>query len=291
MKNYINKHPIVACLGISIIFVLIISIPLKAIYLEIVGLEEITLKAGYLIGFVQRLFGFCICLYLIRKLNYSDVLKFGTSSGLKVIYLVWPAVILIFINMPYDLILSGKYSADVSLILPLILRFTGTGLIEEGFFRGLILAVLLSVWGINKKGIYRSVIVSSVFFGLVHLTNLLNILKGKDVMIETISQVFYATFLGILFAAIYLRTKNLWIAVIIHALFDIADGLYAIAIKAGGISSIASTLTAVSITDEVLNAVLGIPFALFGLFILRKVVVEDESKHQNFLDTEKPIQL
>lgn len=291
MKSYISKHPIVSCLGISVIFLLIILIPLKSIYLEIAGLEELTLKDGYLIGFVQRLFGFCICLYLIRKLDYTDVLKFGTSSGLKVIYLVWPAVLLVFFNMPYDLILSGKYSADVSLILPLILRFTGTGLIEEGFFRGLILAVLLSVWGINKKGIYRSVIVSSILFGLVHLTNLLNILKGKDVMIETISQVFYATFLGILFAAIYLRTKNLWIPVIIHALFDIADGLYAIAIKAGGISSITSTLPAVSITDEVLNAVLGIPFALFGLFILRKVVAEDESKHQNFLDTKKPLQL
>ncbi len=291
MKSYISKHPIVSCLGISLIFVLIILIPLKAIYLEIAGLEEATLRAGYLIGFVQRLFGFCICLYLIRKLNFSEVLKFGTSSGLKVIYLVWPAVILIFFNMPYDLILAGKYSADVSLILPLVLRYTGVGLIEESFFRGLILAIFLSAWGINKKGIYRSVIVSSILFGLVHLTNLLNILKGRDVIIETISQVFYATFLGIFFAAIYLRTKNLWIAVIIHALFDIADGLYAIAIKAGGISSMTTTLPAVSITDEFLNAVLGIPFALFGIFILRKVVIEDESKHQNFLDTKKPIQL
>lgn len=290
MKSYISKHPIVSCLGISIIFVLIILIPLKSIYLEIAGLEELTLKAGYLIGFVQRILGFCICVYMIRKLNYTDVLKFGISSGPKVIYLVWPAVILIFFNMPYDLLLSGKYSADVSLILPLVLRYTGVGLIEESFFRGLILAILLSAWGINKKGIYRSVIVSSILFGLVHLTNLFNILKGKDVMIETISQVFYVTFLGIFFAAIYLRTKNLWIAVIIHSLFDIADGLYAIAIKTGGISSITNTLTAVSITDEVLNAVLGIPFALFGIFILRKVVIKDESKHQNLV-TKKPLQL
>ena len=283
INSYISRNPIFSCLGFSLVFGMIILLPVKYMFLYVTGIDELTLKASYLIGFVQRFLGFCLCLYFIKKLDYTEALSFGFSWNWRVITLVWPAAVLIFFNMPYDLILSGNYNPDVSLILPLILRFTGVGLIEEVFFRGLILSVLLSVWGFSKKGIYRSVIVSSIFFGLVHLVNLMNMLKGKDVMLETLSQVFYSTFLGIFFAAIHLRTKNLWLAVIIHSLFDIADGLYAIVIKTGGVSSMTGTSTGISIMDAVLNPLLAIPFALFGLFILRKVFIKDEVNAQNFL--------
>ncbi|MHB8065607.1 MAG: CPBP family glutamic-type intramembrane protease [Ruminiclostridium sp.] len=61
-------------------------------------------------------------------------------------------------------------------------------------------------------------------FGLVHLLNLAKSFSSADISVDTISQIFYAAFLGIFFAAIYFRTRNLWISVLFHSLFDIADG-------------------------------------------------------------------
>lgn len=53
--------------------------------------------------------------------------------------------------------------------------------------------------------ILKSVLTTSVLFGIVHLGNLV---CGQ--VASTILQVIYATVLGLVFTAAYLRTKNLW---------------------------------------------------------------------------------
>lgn len=280
IKLYVSKHPILFGLGIAVLFSLIIVFPVKNIFMAISGQNELTLKTKYILGFIQRLFGLLVCIFLLFKLGYSKVLKFGTGSSIKMMAVIWPALILIFFNLPYDLMFEGKYTPDIALLLPLLLRVTGVGLIEEFFFRGLILSIFLSVWAVGKTGIYKSVIFSSILFGIVHLINLLNILKGQDILVETISQIFYAFFLGIFFAAVYLRTQNIWISVIIHTLFNLADDLSDITLKVTQTTAIAGTVVPTSISDAVLNAALALPYALFGLYILRKVVIESDQSER-----------
>lgn len=58
-------------------------------------------------------------------------------------------------------------------------------------------------------------------FGLIHSVNLF---AGAD-LISTLVQVLYATGVGFLFAAIYMRTGNMWITIFLHTLNDAIDFL------------------------------------------------------------------
>jgi hypothetical protein len=71
---------------------------------------------------------------------------------------------------------------------------------EELFFRGVLYAWLRGRWGV-----WVGVIVSSLIFGLVHLSPV--------VIIGAIP-------LGIVTALVYERTKSLWSSVIVHLAFN-----------------------------------------------------------------------
>ena len=66
------------------------------------------------------------------------------------------------------------------------------------------------VLGLQKQ-ILGAVLLSALFFGLAHLGNLTH--QPLD---ATLFQVYYASAIGIFFAAIYLRTGSLWWTIILH---------------------------------------------------------------------------
>ena len=76
-------------------------------------------------------------------------------------------------------------------------------------------------WKDDNRKVLKSVLWSSVIFGVLHLGNLFS---GQGVA-TTLLQVSYSTILGIVFAAVYIRTKNLWSVAIIHGLIDFASGI------------------------------------------------------------------
>lgn len=88
-------------------------------------------------------------------------------------------------------------------LLALLVGFT-----EELLFRGVILR------GLQPLGPVRAALFSALLFGVPHL---LNALSGRDVGASLI-QVAYAVVIGVLFAAIRLRTGALWPLVLLHAL-------------------------------------------------------------------------
>ena len=61
---------------------------------------------------------------------------------------------------------------------------------------------------------------SGLIFGLMHLTNLA-FLPAPAVIAQVVS----ATFAGVLLAAIYFRSANIWATVFLHALYDMAGSL------------------------------------------------------------------
>jgi membrane protease YdiL (CAAX protease family) len=90
------------------------------------------------------------------------------------------------------------------------------GLFEEIAFRGLILYALLRSWGDKRFRMLKSVLVSSLLFGLVHLATVMtgNTLPGA------IFQILSTTISGILYAALVLYGRSIWPAVIGHFLVD-----------------------------------------------------------------------
>lgn len=113
------------------------------------------------------------------------------------------------------------------------------GIKEEILFR--IVPISLAMSSRRRKKLVMTVF---VFTGLVFgLTHGLNLLVGAD-PVNTLIQVIYATGIGLLFAAIYLRTGNLWITILLHSLFDAVYFLGAAAQQSGGVLTEAGSTTA-----------------------------------------------
>lgn len=142
------------------------------------------------------------------------------------------------------------------------------GIFEEVIIRGVILNNMLNKWGYTKAGMIKSVILSSLIFGLCHLVNLIG---HPSLIITTLTQVMYSFLIGVLFASIYLRCKNIWAVIILHAIFDwfwrVSDIYHIIANPV--------TPVDISVALGLTISMLCIPFALVGFFLLRKAFVED----------------
>lgn len=91
------------------------------------------------------------------------------------------------------------------------------GTSEEFLCRGCLLNELLERYGNTKKGIWYSIIISGIFFGLLHIINIYTLGQAMSV---TITQVITASATGIFLGLIYYKTRNIWSVVILHGLWD-----------------------------------------------------------------------
>ena len=103
-------------------------------------------------------------------------------------------------------------------VLIAFLRAMAPGFGEEIAFRGLGVANYMRTIK-SEKQILVIFWLSSVFFGLVHLTNAF---AGADLTLAVIQAV-YAVGVGLLFGAVYLRTGNLWPTILGHMSVDFME--------------------------------------------------------------------
>ena len=101
---------------------------------------------------------------------------------------------------------------NIHFIPAFILFELGTGIFEEVVFRGILLGTLLYQWGYSTKGRVCAVLISSILFGAVHFPD------GADYIAN-------AFVYGIVFAAMYMITKNIFTCVICHALLNLVNRL------------------------------------------------------------------
>lgn len=82
------------------------------------------------------------------------------------------------------------------------------GLFEECIFRGVLFSVLASLFPNNKKGFLLTFVCSSVLFGLAHVLNGISL------------QVLYTVLTGGLFAFCLIKTHNIFVCAIVHAVYN-----------------------------------------------------------------------
>ncbi|MBZ9607372.1 CPBP family intramembrane metalloprotease [Clostridium estertheticum] len=218
------------------------------------------------------IFVFVVCLFSgnISKIEFH---KKGIVTG---VLLGW----LIIANGVYGFV-SSYVSFDKSSIsfpsMKKIILFTVVmllvGILEEVLCRGVILNNMLNKWGYTKTGIIKSVILSSLIFGVAHLVNLI---VFPTLIMATVTQVIYNFLTGVLFASIYLRCKNIWAVVVLHAIYDwlamVSDIYHTVAAPGAPVDT--------SVVSGLITSMLYIPFALVGFFLLRKVFYEYMSKSE-----------
>lgn len=96
-----------------------------------------------------------------------------------------------------------------------VLTMFFVGFREESVYRGILVNVFADKYAKDRKGILLSAYGAALFFGLMHMQN---IVIGQS-LLECGLQTLNAFFLGALFGAVYLRGGNLWALMVIHGFY------------------------------------------------------------------------
>jgi hypothetical protein len=97
--------------------------------------------------------------------------------------------------------------------------------------------------------------------------HLLNYLAGRKPLPNTVTQIIFAIFFGVIFAACLLRNRTLWPMILLHAAVDWAGTLHEIAVGGG----LRTDVPPISLENAAVSILITLPLFLYGLFILRKV--------------------
>lgn len=261
LKRLRTAHPILYCILSEVLFLgsMVVFSLLATIGLAAAGADFDTMD-GYLFGSVQEAVGLAVALFLLARTGRLDLLRrrgCGFLNGMLVG--MYP---LFFIGYTaFGTLAFGRPDTPLlplPRILTFILNMILVGVAEELVFRGIIAQTLLERYGTARAGVWKACLVSGVLFGAAHLSNLL----GSEPF-GVLMQCVFAGSLGVLFAAIYFRTGNLWVLVFLHGAQDAASLL------AGGLYGTENLSTAVSSYDStMLLSVL--VYLIPTFFLLRK---------------------
>ena len=157
-----------------------------------------------------------ICYLLILKLGLKDTAGFNKKGFRKGLMLGIPFLIIgigsvIFSNIGTDFSNIKHISIFNTILFTINMLFVGIN--EEIWMRSLVLNGLMKKY--EKNSIWKPIIISSLIFRLVHLPNIFFV-EPLTLLIQVIN----AMCGGILFATIFIKSKNIFSVIVIHALTD-----------------------------------------------------------------------
>lgn len=116
----------------------------------------------------------------------------------------------------------GSYqNASAQMLVLFAISTLAVGVVEELIFRGAIFPLFIQAFAQAKRPILKSAVLSSLMFGMVHFVNLFN---QPHNWVGISSQVFFATAIGVFFCGLLVRTENILIPCLIHALVNFSFG-------------------------------------------------------------------
>ena len=159
--------------------------------------------------------------------------------------------------------------ASTSSVILLFFSTLSIGFSEEFIFRGVLQSLLLRELISRKRKksmVMLGVVIPALIFGLLHLLNF----KASNAAAE-ISQLFYATFIGMAFGAILLKTNKLIPLAIIHGLIDFVFNLDELPLKSALPASGSDPETTKSVLGAIVNVIVTSPLFIAGILIIRKI--------------------
>lgn len=255
MKNFATRHPVLFGLLITLIFIMFVVF---AIFIGQLLPGDYGREGGQAAG---RIGGFFIFLILLNHLGWKRDAGFLSPKG----FMPW---LIILIPLAYSIIVfpfifTGEWSLNFrDPILSVLTASNGisVGLLEEIAFRGLVLYGFIRLWGNKKSGMIKSVVVTSLIFGLLHVTN---ILSGAEVM-RVLPQIAYSVLGGMVLGAFVIYSRSIWPAAAFHCLSNAVVEL----------SRISKSIELTSFSAVLLGLV-ALPLALYGMLLLWKTPIRD----------------
>ena len=121
-----------------------------------------------------------------------------------------------FILLSIVEIIRNQNPLNIYALFNLALYCLFIGIVEEFLCRGWLLNEFLERYSQNRKEVFLSIIFSSFIFGVIHFINI----GDKQGFFETLVQVMNAAAGGVFLALVYYKTKNIWVVVASHAIWD-----------------------------------------------------------------------
>ena len=267
LKSIILKNPYIS----TFLVIAIILLPLGLKDMLIGDLRQSNMPMyAFIFGLGQLTLSFIIIL-LMKKTEVFSIDDFRFKEMGKGFLLAWFGIlvaVLIFLMSLTQLPKGSLIVPNLWHILVCMFATMTTGIFEEILCRGFALKILLSKIGNTKKGIIKACFVSSLFFGLAHFYNIISV--GE--ILPVTFQVIYATAVGFYFAALYLRTKRLWILIIVHALINFSSMVFGAIVSPDILAQLDQTQEEVNILGVIIGtAVIAVPFTIAGIILIRKV--------------------
>lgn len=179
---------------------------------------------GYYVSILLKEFTTFLIMYILFHKEVGLTSKKGTARSFPLWVLFSP-----LIQICDDIITMLHGAKAISLLSCKGLCFIvicgvaslSIGLLEEYVWRGIVLNRFLSMWKKSKNGIWFSVLISSLFFGLCHYMNLIS----GQAFADTTKQVITAFCMGVFLAALFLQTQNLTFPIMVHGMCNFSNFL------------------------------------------------------------------
>lgn len=255
-KRWFMKHPLVPAIVLPLLGLIGVSLASGLLLLLFPPSLEPSVLA-VLLTILNDVLRIALAFLVVGIIKYSwrDAFQFGLGGknlGMSLALASFGLLVALSNLLQYGLA-GTPLQPGLGGIALALLSGLAPGIFEEIVCRGAVLTNCIIQWREKPGRILRSLLVSSIVFGLLHLINLAQADLGS-----TIVQVFYAAALGIFFGAVYLRTRNLWGSIIVHAVIDFTSYLF-----------IGSGTSALGTVDLLLGLGITILYACIGLFLVR----------------------
>ncbi len=133
--------------------------------------------------------------------------------------LLWtmPCFMVALINFPYSALITKEAEiVHMDMMGFYILYIIGVAVLEEFIFRGSLYLLISDLFRGKKHRPLITVLICSGIFSLFHMTNLL---VGADIG-STLLQCVYTFLIGAMLMVTIMKTNNIWLCILIHAIFD-----------------------------------------------------------------------
>ncbi len=229
LRKHAVKHPII--FGSFVIFAFWFVMFATSILIGLFGPKFLLTNGDYLVQLSVECFVALAGIGLVALFGYNHIwsekkkgLLSGFLTGGYFIYVQITALLACLLE------LLDRYNQNGSLtmqpawyILIYIACFLLVGFTEEVFFRGLVANFLFDKHAKNPAGVWTATVWSGLLFGLMHLINLFS-MQDVNSVVGVLVQVVSVTAMGMALTAIYYRTRNIWVVVLLHAFNNIWAG-------------------------------------------------------------------
>lgn len=252
------KNPFVIVTLTIVFFIAILRLPLD---LLLENFDLTNQQVDNIETILKNVLILSLSILAIKKLGITKLSGLSRQDKFKNKFLLLiPSYTIIF----GVLSLVGTDLSSITIVdtVLLCLAMLSVGFVEEFIFRGILQSVFLKKFIHHKNGIYISVLLPALLFGLLHLLNL-----DTSNIAASLSQVVYAFFIGSAFGAILLKTNKLIPLAILHGLIDIVFSVNVLLDD----TAIPGELEQQSFSEAFGSMIFLLPLFIFALFTIRSI--------------------